>query len=108
MSARLGFIMLVHTALDRAAQVARYLAEAGSPVVIHVDARTLPQAREALVSALKDLPDVHFCTRHRCDWGTWSLVAAMQSASELLLRDFPGVERVYALSGACLPLRPVA
>ncbi|WP_068299004.1 beta-1,6-N-acetylglucosaminyltransferase [Pararhodobacter sp. CCB-MM2] len=108
MSARLGFIMLVHTALDRAAQVARYLAEAGSPVVIHVDARTLPQAREALVSALKDLPDVRFCTRHRCDWGTWSLVAAMQSASELLLREFPGVERVYALSGACLPLRPVA
>ena len=31
MSARLGFIMLVHTALHRAAQVARYVAEAGSP-----------------------------------------------------------------------------
>lgn len=108
MSARLGFIMLVHTALDRAAQVARFLAQAGSPVVIHVDAGTLPQAREALVQALADLPQVRFCTRHRCDWGTWSLVAAMQTASEQMLREFPQVDRVFALSGACLPLRPVA
>ncbi len=108
MSARLGFIMLVHTALDRAAQVARFAAATGSPVVIHVDARTPASQREGLVQALADLPQVRFCKRHRCDWGTWSLVAAMQSAAELLLRDFPGVERVYAMSGACLPLRPVA
>lgn len=108
MSARLGFIMLVHTALDRAAQVARFAAATGSPVVIHVDARTPASQREGLVQALADLPQVRFCKRHRCDWGTWSLVAAMQSAAELLLRDFPGVERIYAMSGACLPLRPVA
>lgn len=108
MSARLGFVMLVHTALDRAAQVARYLAQAGSPVVIHVDARVGAGARQGLADALADLPDVRFCTRHRCEWGTWSLVAAMQSASARLLADFPAVERVYALSGSCLPLRPVA
>lgn len=108
MSGRLGFIMLVHTALDRAAQVARFAAEAGSPVVIHVDARTPSAQREGLVRALADLPGVRFSKRHRCDWGTWSLVAAMQSASEMLLKEFPGVERVYAMSGACLPLRPVA
>ncbi|WP_461479012.1 DUF5927 domain-containing protein [Pararhodobacter aggregans] len=100
--------MLVHTALDRAAQVARFAAATGSPVVIHVDARTSASQREGLVQALANLPQVRFCKRHRCDWGTWSLVAAMQSAAELLLRDFPGVERVYAMSGACLPLRPVA
>lgn len=108
MSARLGFIMLVHTALDRAADVVRFVAATGSPVVIHVDASTPPAQREGLLQALAHLPQVRFCKRHRCDWGTWSLVAAMQSASELLLRDFPGVERVYAMSGACLPLRPVA
>lgn len=108
MSARLGFIMLVHTALDRAAQVARVLAEAGSPVVIHVDARVPARAQEGLTAALADLPDVRFCKRRRCDWGTWSLVAAMQTATGQLLREFPKVERVYALSGSCLPLRPVA
>lgn len=108
MSARLGFILLVHTALDRAAQVARFVAQAGCPVVIHVDARVGAQARQGLEQALADLPDVRFCARHRCEWGTWSLVAAMQTASEKLLGDFPKVERVQALSGACLPLRPIA
>lgn len=108
MSARLGFIMLVHTALDRAAQVARFVAQAGSPLVIHVDARVPEAERKALAEALADLPDVRFCPRHRGEWGTWSLVAAMQSAATTLLAQFPRVERVYAMSGACLPLRPVA
>jgi len=108
MSARLGFIMLVHTALERAAQVARFVAQAGSPLVIHVDARVPEAARKSLAESLADLPDVRFCPRHRGEWGTWSLVAAMQSASTLLLAQFPRVERVYAMSGACLPLRPVA
>jgi hypothetical protein len=108
MSARLGFIMLVHTALDRAAQVARFVAEAGSPVVIHVDACVGAADHKALTEALADLPDVRFSRRHRCEWGTWSLVAAMQTAARQLLDDFPKVQHVYALSGACLPLRPVA
>ena len=34
-----GVVMLCHTAFDRAASVARFWAEGGSPVVIHVDAR---------------------------------------------------------------------
>lgn len=108
MSGRLGFIMLVHTALDRAAQVARFWAEAGSPVVIHVDARVDAAEHGRLVQALADLDGVRFCRRRRCEWGTWSLAAAMQTAAAQLLAEFPGVGHVYAASGACLPLRPVA
>lgn len=108
MSARLGFIMLVHTALDRAAQVARFVAQAGSPVVIHVDARVPAAQHVRLTAALADLPDVRFCRRHKGEWGTWSLVAAMQTAARQLLDDFPQVQNVYAMSGACLPLRPIA
>jgi len=107
-SARLGFIMLVHTALDRAAQVARFVAASGSPVVIHVDARVSTAQHNQLSAALADLPDVQFSRRHRCEWGTWSLVGAMQTAARQMLDEFPKVQRVYALSGACLPLRPVA
>ncbi|MCW1931289.1 beta-1,6-N-acetylglucosaminyltransferase [Pararhodobacter zhoushanensis] len=108
MSEKLGFILLAHTALDRVAQVARFVAQGGNPVVIHVDARTPAKAFQGLQQALTDLPDVRFSKRHRCDWGTWSLVAAMQTAAEQMLAQFPGVERVYAMSGACLPLRPVS
>ncbi|PQO24729.1 glycosyl transferase [Rhodobacteraceae bacterium WD3A24] len=104
----LGFLMLCHTALDRAAQVARHWAQQGCPVVIHVDARVGEAALEGMKRALDDCADVRFAPRHRCEWGTWSLVAAMQSAAELMLAAFPDVSRVYAASGSCLPLRPTA
>jgi len=107
MRARLGVILLCHTALDRAAQVARFWAEGGCPVVIHVDARVGAAAHAALVAGLADLPGVRFCRRLACEWGTWSLVAAMQQAAELMLAETDATH-VLAASGSCLPLRPVA
>jgi hypothetical protein len=104
----LGFIMLCHTALHRAAQVARHWAESGCPVVLHVDARVKRAAHERLVADLAGLPNVRFSRRHACEWGMWGLVAATQDAAELMLRDFPAVRHVYLASGSCLPLRPPA
>lgn len=103
-----GFIMLCHTALDRAAQVARHWAEQGCPVIIHLDRRVGRRPLQRMKAALKDVPVVRFSRRHACEWGTWGLVAATQDAAELLLRDFPAVRHVYLASGSCLPLRPVA
>ena len=103
----LGVILLCHTALDRAEQVARHWSKAGCPLVIHVD-RKVDKARfEAFRAALADLPDVRFCKRHRCEWGTWGIVAASQAAARVMLDDFPEVRHVYLASGACLPLRPI-
>ena len=103
----LGFVMMCHTALDRAAQVARHWAERDCPVVIHLDKR-VPKARfEWFQKEMADLENVKFSKRHKCEWGTWSLVAASQTASEMMLRDFPGVRHVYLASGSCMPLRPV-
>ena len=103
----LGVVMLCHTALGRAEQVARHWAEAGCPVVIHVDKIVPKAAYRAFVNALKDIKHVKFSRRYRCEWGTWGIVAASQSASEMMLRDFPDVRHVYLASGSCLPLRPV-
>ena len=102
-----GFVMLVHEALDRAEQVARHWAGYGCPVVIHVDRRVKRGRHAKFQAALADLDNVAFCARHRCDWGTWSLVAASQSGSRLMLDRFPQVRHVYLASGSCLPLRPV-
>ena len=102
-----GFVMLCHTALDRAAQVARHWAKHGCPVVIHVDKRVKRTAYDGLVKDLADLPDVRFSGRHACEWGTWGIVAATQEASTIMLRHFPQVRHVYLASGSCLPLRPV-
>ena len=105
--ATLGFLMLCHTALDRAGQVARHWAERDCPVVIHVDAKVRARAYDRLKKSLADLPNVRFSRRFACEWGTWGLVAATQAAAEVMLRDFPAVRHVYLASGSCLPLRPV-
>ncbi len=103
----IGFVMLCHTALDRAAAVARHWSEQGCPVVIHVDRRVAAGPVQELQRCLGGLDNVRFATRHPCEWGTWGLVAATQTAAELMLRCFPQVRHVYLASGACLPLRSV-
>ncbi len=102
-----GIIMLVHTAFGRAEQVARHWAASGCPLVIHVDKAVPRKTYNAFVNALSDIEDVRFAPRHRCEWGTWGLVAATQGASEIMLREFREVRHVYLASGSCLPLRPV-
>ena len=102
-----GIVMLVHTALGRAEQVARHWSAAGCPVVIHVDKVVPRKTYDAFVSTLSDLEDVSFCDRFRCEWGTWGIVQATQSASEMMLARYAHVRHVYLASGSCLPLRPV-
>jgi len=102
-----GIVMLVHDALDRAEQVARHWSSHGCPVVIHVDRGVKSKVHGDFLRRFDDLDNVKFSKRHRCEWGTWGLVAASQSASELMLASFPDVRHVYLASGSCLPLRPV-
>ncbi|WP_420004545.1 beta-1,6-N-acetylglucosaminyltransferase [Arenibacterium sp. LLYu02] len=102
-----GVVMLVHTALERAEQVARHWTASKCPVVIHVDQKVNRKTYQAFRERLKDNALVRFSGRHRCEWGTWGIVAATQEAAELLLRSAPEVRHVYLASGSCLPLRPV-
>lgn len=102
-----GIIMLVHTALERAEQVARHWTASGCPVVLHVDQNVDTATFRTFRKALEDDPLIRFCKRHRCEWGTWGIVAASQSASTLMLAQFPEVRHVYLSSGSCLPLRPI-
>lgn len=103
----LGIIMLIHANFDRAEQLARHWSDAGCPVVIHVDLSVQTHTLNAFRQSLADLSNVRFSHRHRCEWGTWGLVAAAQDAAELMLEQFPDVGHVYLASGSCLPLRPV-
>lgn len=102
-----GFVMLAHAALHRAAQVARVISAAGCPMVIHVDARVAGPAFGAFADSLKDLDGVSFAPRNRCDWGTWSLVQASRTSAEMLLSAHPGIGHVALISGACLPIKPL-
>lgn len=102
-----GVIMLVHTALHRAEQVARHWVEGGCPVVIHVDASVRKADFTAFQAKLSDLPQISFSKRKRCEWGTWGIVQATQIAAEVMLASHPEVRHVYLASGSCMPLRPV-
>ncbi len=102
-----GFVMLAHEALHRAAQVARVIVGAGCPMVIHVDARADASEFERFTASLADLEGVKFASRRRCEWGTWSLVAASRDAAEGLLADNPDIGHVALISGACLPIKPM-
>ena len=102
-----GVVMLVHTALNRAEQVARHWVKGGCPVVIHVDKNVADDDFDRFVKSLADLSMVRFSERHRCSWGQWGIVAGTQSAAEMILGDFPEVSHVYLASGSCMPLRPV-
>jgi hypothetical protein len=103
----LGVVLLCHTALDRAAEVARHWSAAGCPVVIHLDRRVAEAEKAGLAAALSDLPDVRFSERVVCEWGTFSLVEATINATSQMLAEFPGVGHVYLASGSCIPIRPV-
>ncbi|CAN0606304.1 unnamed protein product, partial [Ectocarpus sp. 12 AP-2014] len=97
--------MLAHAALDRAGQIASHLAEAGFPLVIHVDSRTSEQAFDTLAAQVKPHENVHFAQRTACEWGTWSLVQASRDAAEILLNTYPELHHVMLISGSCLPIK---
>jgi hypothetical protein len=103
-----GFVMLCHSDLDRAAQVARHWATHDCPVVIHVDKRTKRHLYDKMVQSLADISNIRFARRYVCEWGTWGLVAATQDAATVMLREFGEVRHVFLASGSCVPLRPVA
>ena len=103
----LGVVMLVHTALNRAEQVARHWTAAGCPVVIHVDRKVSTPVFNTFRDACSDDPMIRFSDRHTCTWGGWGIVAATQHAAELMLDTFKDVHHVLLASGSCLPLRPV-
>ena len=102
-----GFVMLAHAALHRAAQVARHLSAAGCPLVVHIDRRTPERSSQTFQDNLGDLDNVRFAPRIACDWGTWSLVEASRTSAEILLADNPDLNHVMLISGSCLPIRPL-
>lgn len=104
----IGFIMLAHQDLHRTEQVARYWAERGSPVVIHVDVRCPNEEYENLKVALGSLTNIRFSDRIACDWGKYALVAASLDCVRILLDDFPEISHCFLASGSCLPIRPLS
>ena len=91
----------------RSAQAIRHWAAAGCAVVVHVDTAVTASDHNHFLQELADLTTVLFCARHRCEWGTWGMIAATQAACEMMLAKFADPRHFYLASGSCLPIRPV-
>lgn len=103
-----GFVMLAHEALHRAAEVARVISDEGCPVVIHIDRRVPQNEFRVLADEISGDSRISLARRFACEWGTWSLVEASRTAAEQLLAANPDIGHVMLISGACLPIKPVA
>lgn len=104
----IGVVLMAHDHLRRTGQVARHLAEGGCRVAIHVDRRTGEEELGRLLSALGYCPNVVLSPRRACEWGAFSLVEACLDALRVLFDRWPEITHVCQLSGACLPIKPVA
>ena len=104
----IGFIVLTHQNLDRAAALVTALADQGCAVALHVDARAEPRQFDRQIAPLAQHDHVVLALRHACEWGTFSLVRATCDAAQVLLDRYPDLSHVTTLSGACLPIRPLA
>ena len=100
-----AFLMLAHDNLAVAGEVAGVLSAGGRPVAVHLDARASANG----VAAFRDAAgDVAMITRRRCDWGMFPLVAATLDGLQALISSGRDFSHVMLVSGADLPLRPLA
>lgn len=109
--ARIAFIILAHDNPENLAELARGLVGSGTGhhVVIHFD-RNAPEAQFGRLSAaMASNPAIHLVAdRIRCGWGDFTLVEATLLALRLIRDRGLACDRVMLVSGACLPIRPIA
>jgi hypothetical protein len=104
--AKIAYILLCHKDPDGVIAQAQGLTAAGDYLAIHFDARAPRENYDRLVEALGENPLVRFTSRRiKCDWGSWSLVAATLLAVRAALDGFPGATHFYMLSGDCMPIK---
>ncbi len=100
-----AYLMLAHDNLAVAGEVAGVLASKGRVVAAHIDAR----APADQVAAFRDAAgDPILVNRRACDWGMFSLVAATLDGLAALIASGRAFSHVMLVSGADLPLRPLA
>src|SRR5262245_61560788 len=109
--AKITFIILAHENADHVADLANLLTEwdPHANAVIHYDLNS-PRAqfdrlkeRVAGSSKIRLVQD-----RIKCGWGNFSLVDAVVRALRVIRREKIDCDRVMLISGACMPIRPLA
>lgn len=108
---RIAFILLAHEEAGRVLGLARLLlaADRDCAVVIHYDLNAPAAAFARLEAAAATEPRLHLVPdRVAGGWGQFGLVEGVVRAMRLIRDCGLACEREMLLSGACLPVRPLA
>jgi hypothetical protein len=107
--ARIAYLLLCHRNPEGIVAQARLLAGQGDFVAIHYDAGSSRGDYAALRAGLEGVAGVTFAARrHRCGWGSWSLVAATLETAKTAIAAFPEATHFFLISGDCWPIKPAA
>lgn len=109
--AKITFIILAHENADHVADLATLLTEwdPHANAVIHYDLNSPPRQFERLTSRVAGSKKIFLVKdRLKCGWGNFSLVDAVVRSLRLIRREQVDCDRVVLISGACMPIRPLA
>lgn len=109
--AKITFIILAHENADHVADLANLLTEwdPHANAVIHYDLNAPPKQFERLKSRVAGSRKIFLVKdRLKCGWGNFALVDAVVRALRVIRREKLDCERVMLISGACMPIRPLA
>lgn len=106
---KLGFILLAHNEPAAVKRLVDILAGAGHQVMIHFDASSPEEERQAVIALEHEYPQlVRVISQVPCRWGEWSLVEAVL----VVMREFEKMpdkpDYIHLMSAADFPIRPIA
>lgn len=109
--AKITFIILAHENAGHVADLTRLLTgwDEHAHAVIHYDLKSSRAEFNKLKEEFAGSNRVHFVEdRIRCGWGDFSLIDAPVRALRLIRDKKIECDRVMLVSGACMPIRPLA
>lgn len=105
---RIGYIVVAHALPAQLVRLVRRLDDGRARFFVHYDRRAPRAEFELLERELGPLATVELLPRHRCHWGSWSLVEAALKGIRALLADPSGLDYGVLLTGQDYPLRAAA
>jgi Core-2/I-Branching enzyme len=109
--AKLAFVILAHENAEQVGDLAGLLASWSDDahVVIHYDLNASKAEFVKLSSRFAGNEQIHILKdRVKCGWGDFSLVEAPMRALRYIQSAKIDCDRVMLISGACMPIRPLA
>lgn len=100
----IAYLILAHAHPRQLARLVAALPH-GSPVFIHIDARSPDAVVEETQALLSGRPQVFFVPRHRCWWARIGIVRGTMSLIDALVGSGVTFDYASLLSGACYPIR---